>query len=268
MSRNDESLDDDIKVIHEFIKDKVEKTSSNGVVMGLSGGLDSSTVMKLCIDSLGEDKVHCITMPEEATPDVDMEDARWLVEKWGVEWDEVPIDDILDSFPFDEDEKIPYANLKARVRMCIWYHFANVEKKLVVGCSNKSEILLGYTTKYGDCAADFLPIGDVFKSDLRDLAEKIGVPKRFLDKTPRAGLWEGQTDEEEIGYTYDNLDTVLKGIEGLNPLDDIAQKSGLTLDEVKDIKKTVDRNAHKRKIPTIVKLRSRTVGLDWREYSY
>ncbi|MFO7990810.1 MAG: NAD+ synthase [Thermoplasmata archaeon] len=268
MSRNDGSLDDDITVIHEFIKDKVEKTGSNGVVMGLSGGLDSSTVLKLCIDALDKEKVHCIIMPEDATPDVDMDDARWLVDEWGVEWDEVPIDGILDSFPVDEDKRIPYANLKARVRMCIWYYFANVEKKLVVGCSNKSEVLLGYTTKYGDCAADFLPIGDVFKSDLKEMAKSIGVPERFLDKTPRAGLWKGQTDEEELGYSYETLDVVLKGIEGLNPVEDIVEKSGLTLDEVKNIKRTVERNAHKRKIPTIVKLRSRTVGLDWREYSY
>ncbi len=268
MSRLNDNLDEEVKIIHEFIRDKVEKTGAQGVVLGLSGGLDSATILKLSIDSLGKDKVHCVINPERASPEEDMRDARWLTEEWDVKVDEVEIDSILEEFPVDPTKKLPYANLKARVRMCVWYYFANVEHKLVIGTSNKSEILLGYTTKYGDSAADFLPIGDMYKSDVRKLAEKIGVPERFLDKVPRAGLWEGQTDESELGYSYEEIDKVLKGIENLESTEEIAEKNQIDKDNVKEIEKMVKNSAHKRKIPTIIKLRNRTVGLDWYEYTH
>lgn len=261
-------MDEYIKVIQKFIADKVEKVGADKVILGLSGGLDSATILKLCIDSLDVEKIYCIIMPERASPPEDITDARWLVKLWNVEWDEINIDDILKHFPADPDEKLAYANLKARVRMCIEYHAANVRNGIVVGTSNKSELLLGYTTKYGDSASDFLPIGDVYKSEVRELAERIGVPERFLEKTPRAGLWEGQTDEDELGYSYDVLDKVLKGIEAMKPLEEIADQNGISMEDVQNIKYRVERNAHKRKIPTIVKLRNRTIGLDWREFSY
>ena len=267
MTLSKSQLNENIKIIKEFIKDKVKKTSADGVVLGLSGGLDSSTVLKLCIDALGKEKVHCVIMPESASPEEDMRDARWLVEKWGVNSEEININPILESFPVNPDKRLAYANLKARIRMCLEYYFANIESSLVVGTSNKSEILLGYTTKFGDSAADFLPMGDVYKTDVRQIAEKISVPDRFLDKVPRAGLWEGQTDEDELGHTYDEIDKVLKGIEKQKDLTKIAEKNGLDPESVEDIKQMVTRSAHKRKQPTIVKLRSRTVGKDWREFT-
>lgn len=268
MSRLNDSLDEEVTIIREFIRDKVDKTGAEGVVLGLSGGLDSATVLKLCIDSLGGEDVHCVINPESASPEEDMRDARWLSDEWGVEVDEIGIDGILERFPVDPEKKLPYANLKARVRMCIWYYLANVEHKLVVGTSNKSEILLGYTTKYGDSAADFLPLGDMYKSDVRKLAEAIGVPERFLDKVPRAGLWEGQTDEKELGYNYEEIDEVLKGLEDLKSFEEIAEKNQLDEESVKEIENMVKKSAHKRKIPTIIKLRNRTVGLDWYEYTH
>ncbi|MEF8873036.1 MAG: NAD+ synthase [Candidatus Thermoplasmatota archaeon] len=260
-------MEENIKLIKKFISDKVEKTGAEGVVLGLSGGLDSTTVLKLSIDALGEKKVHGIIMPESASPEEDMKDARWIAKKWNVEYDEIDIDPILERYPADPEERLPYANLKTRVRASMEYYIANVENKLVVGTSNKSELLLGYTTKYGDSAADFLPIGDVYKSDLRDLAEKIGMPERFLDKVPRAGLWEGQTDEDELGHTYKEIDEVLKGIEKQEPLKKIAEKNGVSKGTVEDVKEMIDNTTHKRKFPTVLKLRSRTVGQDWREFS-
>lgn len=268
MSRISDSLDEDITIIKEFIRDKVEKAGADGVVLGLSGGLDSSTTLKFAIDALGEDKVHALILPESASPDSDMRDARWLADKWSIEWDEMDIDKILEVFPGEEEHRMAYANLKARVRMCIEYYFANVESRLVIGTSNKSELLLGYTTKYGDSAADFLPLGDVYKSDLREMAKKIGVPDRFLDKVPRAGLWEDQTDEDEIGYSYDGIDKILKSFEDREDLDEIAAKNGVDLEEVEDIKSMVESSAHKRSIPSIIKLRSATVGKDWREFAH
>lgn len=267
MSQGRGGMEEDIKLIKKFISDKVEKTGTEGVVLGLSGGLDSITVLKLSIDALGKERVHGIIMPESASPEDDMKDARWIAEEWGIEYDEIDIDPILEKYPGDAKERLPYANLKTRVRSSIEYYYANVEDKLVVGTSNKSELILGYTTKYGDSAADFLPIGDVYKSDLRVLADRIGVPERFLDKVPRAGLWEGQTDEKELGYTYKEIDEVLKGIEKQEDLKKIAEKNGVSKKTVKDVKDMIDSTAHKRKFPTVLKLRSRTVGQDWREFS-
>lgn len=268
MNLSDEQMDEYITIIREFIKDKVEKTGTNGVVLGLSGGLDSATVLKLSVDALGSDKVHCLIMPESTSPEEDMKDAKYLADLWDVPVDVIEMDGILGSFPVDDRERLPYANLKARVRMCLWYYYANLEGKLVVGTSNKSELLIGYTTKYGDNAADFLPMGDIYKSEVKLLAKKIGVPDRIVKKIPRAGLWEGQTDEKELGFTYEVLDHVLQGIENLENIDKIAEKNGISKDTVEEIKGMVERSAHKRKIPTIIKLRNRTIGLDWREYSY
>nr|AGF93005.1 NAD+ synthetase [uncultured organism] len=267
MSRSEDDLEEDIQLIKKFISDKVEKNNTEGVVLGLSGGLDSTTVLKLSVDALGKENVHGIIMPESATPEEDMRDARWIAEKWDVEYDEFDIDPIMECFPADPKERLAYANLKARIRSCIEYYTANVENKLVVGTSNKSELLLGYTTKYGDSAVDFLPIGDVYKSDVRRLAEKIDVPERFLDKVPRAGLWEGQTDEEELGHSYEEIDKVLKSIENQDSLEKIAEKNGLSEGTVKDVKDMIHSSVHKRKFPTVLKLRSRTVGVDWREFS-
>lgn len=260
-------MKEEIKLIKKFIADKVEKTDTGGVVLGLSGGLDSTTVLKLSIDALGKDKVHGIIMPESASPEEDMRDARWIAKKWDIEYDEYKIDPIMQCFPATPEEKLPYANLKARVRACIEYYVANVERKLVIGTSNKSELLLGYTTKFGDSAADFLPIGDIYKSDVKKLAEKIDVPERFREKVPRAGLWEGQTDEDELGHTYKEIDEVLKCIEAQEPLEKVAEKNGVSKETVKDVKDMIESSVHKRKFPTVLKLRSRTVGIDWREFS-
>ncbi len=267
MSSSSDKMELQLETIREFIADKVKETGAQGVVLGLSGGLDSAVTLKLCLEALPVEQVHCILMPEAATPAQDMEDARWLADLWGVPWDEVPIDNIVDSFPLSKDGKLSEANLKARIRMCIEYYFANMENKLVVGTSNKSELLLGYTTKYGDSASDFSPIGDIYKSDLGELAEYIDVPNRFIKKVPRAGLWPGQTDEKELGYSYDELDAVLKGLEVSAAVQEIADRTGMDIKEVEDIKNMVAKGAHKRKFPTILKLRSRTVGIDWREFS-
>ena len=267
MTSSNNDFDETLNTIYNFIRDKVEKTGSDKVILGLSGGLDSATVLKLCIDALGNDKVICLIMPESVSPEQDMEDARWLASRWDVEYHDIDIDNILNEFPADPDNRMAFANLKARIRMCLEYYFANVENGLVVGTSNKSELLLGYTTKYGDSAADFLPVGDIYKSDLSKLAGVIDVPERFLNKVPRAGLWEGQTDEDELGYAYEEIDEILKGIEKGYTMERIDEINGVSEEDVQDIKAMVEKNAHKRKIPTVAKLRSATIGVDWREFS-
>lgn len=267
MSSTYPQMEEQLKIIKEFIRDKVQKTGSEGIILGLSGGLDSAVVLKLCIESLPKSSIHCLIMPEETTPQVDMEDAKSLADDWGVTWDEIRIDDMVNSFPLSRDGKLAEGNLKARIRMCLEYYFANLENKLVVGTGNKSELLLGYTTKYGDSASDFLPIGDIYKTDLRSFAAYIGVPDKIIQKTPRAGLWEGQTDEGELGYSYQELDGVLKGLESLASVEEIAARTGMQVKHVEDISERVFRNAHKRKFPPVLKLRSRTIGVDWREFS-
>ncbi len=149
--------------------------------------------------------------------------------------------------------------------MIVLYHFANTEGRLVVGTGNKTELLVGYFTKFGDGGADLEPIGDLYKTEVRQLAASMGIPDRVVTKAPSAGLWKGQTDEGEMGITYDRLDAILFGLE--QGLDEkvIADRAETSVKEVERIVGTVRMSAHKRKFPSAPKIGLRTPGLDWRE---
>jgi NAD+ synthase len=149
--------------------------------------------------------------------------------------------------------------------MVVEYYVANTEDRLVMGTGNKSELLTGYFTRWGDGGADFLPIGDLYKTQVWAMARHLGVPKRIVDKVPTAGLWRGQTDEGELGIAYDALDRVLLGIELQMDTEAIAEKAGVPLREVRRIEARVAATAFKRKPPLVPKLGVRTIGLDWRE---
>jgi NAD+ synthase len=153
----------------------------------------------------------------------------------------------------------------ARCRMTVLYDLAKLTNRLVMGTSNKSELLTGYFTKFGDGGADYCPIGDLYKTEVRQLARKIGVPDKFVQKVPSAGLWEGQTDEGELEISYDELDAVLFGIENGMDLEDIARRNMVPEDKVERVWKLYLGSVHKRKTPLIPKIGLRTIGLDWRE---
>ena len=152
--------------------------------------------------------------------------------------------------------------MKARIRMNILYLFANIENHLVLGTSNKTELLLGYFTKFGDGGSDIAPLGDLYKTQVRQLADHLGVPKNIVSKTPTAGLLENQTDEQDIGMDYETVDKILYGLERNLSTEKIAKEVGIGVEQVSGIKERMEQNRHKRKFSKIPKIGIKTVGLD------
>jgi NAD+ synthase len=258
-----------VDIIHSFIEQKMEESKVKGVAIGLSGGLDSAVVTKLCADALGAEKVLCLIMPETATSEKDIKDALALAAELGMEYRVIDITTTVSAFtdllsPMELDPKA-LGNIKARCRMITLYVHANLENRLVMGTSNKSELATGYFTKFGDGGADFSPIGDLYKSQVFELARAIDIPEALIEKPPSAGLSQGQTDEGELGLSYNFLDRILLGIELKMASEDIANKVGVDASEVERIHDLVKKNIHKRKMPLIPKIGIRTFGLDWRE---
>ncbi len=200
--------------ICSFISRQVEQSGASGVVLGLSGGIDSTLCAYLSASALGRQKVLGLVLPSEYTSRQDIDDAEGVAEALGIDSAAISIKPMLEAYVehipnFEDHPLMPKANLQARIRMSLIYYHANLEKKLVVGTGNRSELMQGYFTKYGDGAVDILPIGNLYKTQVRQLAAYMGVPKKIIDKTPTAGLWAGQKDEEEMGISYPNLDLIL-----------------------------------------------------------
>lgn len=260
--------EDHVPLLESFITQQVEASKRTGVVLGLSGGVDSALVAKLCADALGPKRVLALALPDGKGGE-DLEDARAYARQLGVGFRVVDIAPLV--APFDaalgagKADRVARGNLRARARMVVLYFVANTEERLVMGTGNKSELLTGYFTRWGDGGADFLPIGDLYKTQVRAMARHLGVPGRIVDRLPTAGLWRGQTDEGELGMAYDDLDRVLLGIELQMEPDAIAEKTGVRLAEVRRIEALVAATAFKRKMPLLPKVGVRTVGLDWRE---
>jgi NAD+ synthase len=260
--------EESIDVIKSFIQQNIKESKAKGVVIGLSGGLDSAAVAKLAADSIGTEKVLALMLPEEFTSRKDVEDAKSFAKSTHIEHKIIDISPVVDSFQMLLDKKIDplfLGNIKARCRMIIIFHYANLMNLVVLGTSNKSELLTGYFTKFGDGASDFLPLGDLYKTQVIELARRIDIPHYILNKAPSAGLWEGQTDEKELGITYEDLDKILLGIELGYNAEEISSNTNIPSKEVKRIQELVKKNIHKRKIPSIPKIGIRTIGLDWRE---
>ena len=247
------------KQIENFIKETVKKSNTNGLIIGLSGGIDSTLVAFLAQKAIGSENILGITLPTKTTSKKDIEDAQKVADILGIEYEIINIDDTIDSFlkicPH-ETSKLAEGNLKARTRMLILYNHANSMNRLVIGTSNRSELLVGYFTKYGDGASDLIPIGDLYKTQVWELARKLNMPHEIITKAPSAGLQENQTDEKELGIDYINLDKILHGLYDLN-LDEetISQKLNLELSEVQRIKNIVQKSEHKRNMAQILKLR-------------
>jgi NAD+ synthase len=240
------------KLIVEFIRDQVEAAGAEGAVLGLSGGLDSATVAFLAARALEPDRVLLLLLPEAGvTPEEDVGDAREVASILGVKTEEIDISGVLGGYfevlPVAGAPRVVNGNLKARVRMTILYWHANLHHRLVLGTGNRTEIMLGYSTKFGDGAADILPIAGLYKDEVRDLARRLGVPDRILDKAPTAGLWPGQTDEEELGISYDDADAFLRGLEAGESREDLAEEFGT--DKLALILRRIEGGRHKRELP-------------------
>lgn len=197
------------KEISAWIRKKTQQSGMKGIVLGLSGGIDSSVVAVLAKQALGENMLGAI-MPCESNIQ-DEEHAVLLAKIFDIETLRVDLKSAFNALKqiLDEGSCLAEANLKARLRMITLYHIANTKKYLVAGTGNKSEIAVGYTTKYGDSGADILPLGSLLKIQVRELARLLDIPEEIINKPPSAGLWEGQTDEEEMGFTYEELDKII-----------------------------------------------------------
>ena len=247
---NVEKTKDDII---KFVQNKVSEANADGLVVGLSGGIDSTLAAFLACEAVGKENVFGIVMPSTTTPTEDKLHGTTIAQLLGIKYKEIAIDSILNEFLSVtqlEEDKLAIGNLKARIRMSIIYFYANSKNYLVSGTGNRSEILIGYFTKHGDGACDIEPIGDLFKTDVYQLAKFMEIPQEIIDKPPRAGLWNNQTDEDEIGMTYELLDKILyrfieKGIDA----DSIADELDIEIDDVNDIINRVNRNKHKSKVP-------------------
>ncbi|MBU4350500.1 NAD(+) synthase [bacterium] len=231
-----------VQKLCDWIGDKVTKAKAEGVLFGLSGGLDSAVVAILCKKVFPKNTL-ALVMPCHST-NKDIEDALELVKKFNISYKVIDLSEIYDSFislletkEKKADFKLAEINVKPRLRMTTLYYFANKLNYLVVGTGNKSELMIGYFTKYGDGGADILPLGNLLKSQVRELAEYLGIPKKIINKPPSAGLWEGQTDEEEIGISYDQLNKYLR--------------TGKLNNKVmeKKIQEKITQSAHKRATP-------------------
>jgi len=201
--------------VEQMIRFAYWNTGCSGIVIGLSGGVDSAVAAAFCCRAVGPDKVLGLLLPSPVSSAADLDDAAGLCQKLGMAHRVVPIGPMLDAFrsmPGFTETSYLLGNLMARIRMTVLYYHANREHRLVCGTSNRSEYMLGYCTKWGDNAADIQPLLHLYKTEVYVVAEELGIPEPIRKKAPTAGLWEGQSDEKEIGLTYAEIDAALSAL--------------------------------------------------------
>ena len=264
------NLDEVKRRITRFIDDYVEKSGATGIVIGLSGGVDSNTIAALSSLSIGGDRVLGLMLPEQETySQKDIRDATIVSEKFGLKTQVCDITAVLESFYksipiFDHADKLCKGNIKARTRMIYLYYYANKLNRIVCGSSGKTETMMGYFTKWGDVAADISPIMDLYKTQVRKLAEHLGIPKRLAAKPATPALWPDQLAETELGIQYETLDLILYGLERFMEVEEVAEQLSLEIAFVKRVKNRWLSAEHKRRMLLAPKLEYRTVGTDFR----
>ena len=258
------------KRIRRFIKQYVENSGADGIVLGLSGGVDSSTVAALSSLSIGGERVIGLMLPEKETYNPkDISDAKLVAEKFGLKTQTCDITLVLESFYktipiFDQADTLCKGNIKARTRMIYIYYYANKLNRIVCGSSDKSETMMGYFTKWGDVAADISPIMDLYKTQVRKLAVHLGLPTDLAAKPSTPALWPNQLAETELGIKYETLDLILYGLERFMTTEEIARQLNIENTLVKKVKNRWLSAEHKRRMLLTAKLEYRTVGKDFR----
>lgn len=238
-----------------FIRDVVNSAGAEGAVLGLSGGIDSTLAAFLAAEALGEEDLHGLVLPSEVNSEENMSDAERVAQMLDIGYDVVEINPLVDAFlgvyPEGRDDRTAVGNVRVRVRGVLNYFVANRENRIVLGTGNRSEALTGYFTKYGDQAVDCNPLGNLYKQQIRQLAAHVDVPSDLVSKTPSAEMWEGQTDETEMGLGYDHLDAVLAlHVDGpLSKAATVRSLDGVTAEHVDRVVELYERSRHKRSMP-------------------
>jgi NAD+ synthase len=246
--------------IEDFIINILKTTRQERVIVAVSGGIDSAVALAASVKALGSEKVTALTLPErDITPKDDVEDVIRLCEALGVTCEYVEITPMLHVIrekisAFNPDDRVAYGNMKARLRMLLAYYYANTRRAIVMGTSNKTELYLGYYTKYGDGGVDVMPFADLYKCQIRALGRYLGVPANITEKPASARLWFGQDTEKDFGIAYDSLDLIVYTyLQGWAPTK-IAAETGVVTEKVEGIVARITANEHKRLPPALLRL--------------
>jgi len=252
-------------ILTGFIRTEITRTGLTRAVIGLSGGIDSALSCVLAARALGPENVLAIRMPYRTSSTDSLEDAQEVIDATGVQSLTIPISDMADALISTDAEmnSMRRGNIMARCRMIVLYDRSASFHGLVVGTGNKTEILLGYSTLFGDSACAINPLGDLYKTQLRQLSQALGVPRRVIDKPPSADLWSGQTDEGELGFTYSEVDQLLYLLVDQRYTPAECVSAGFAEPFVRAVVERIKRNQFKRILPPIAKLTNRTVGYDF-----
>ena len=254
-------LDLNLKEVHselvEFLRENFKKAGFSKAVLGLSGGIDSALVAYLLRDALGKENVLAIMMPYKSSNPDSLNHAKLVIEDLGINSKTIEITDMIDAYFKNEKEatSLRMGNKMARERMSILFDYSSKENALVIGTSNKTEIYLGYSTQFGDSACALNPIGDLYKTNIWDLSRYLKIPNELIEKKPSADLWEGQTDEQEMGLTYKEADQVLYRMLEENKKVEEVLAEGFNEDLVDNIVRRMNRSEYKRRMPLIAKIK-------------
>ena len=259
------------EVLTAFLREEVEKAGFQRVIFGLSGGIDSALVAYLAARALGPGRVVGVLLPYETSSPSSLMDAKEVVKDLGIDSLTVPITPAVDAY-FQQMDRLmddPASNLRrgnrmARERMSTLFDLSAHFRALVLGTSNKTELLLGYGTQFGDMASALNPIGDLYKTQVRQLSSFVGVPKSILGKAPSADLWDNQTDEGELGFSYELADEILFQVVDMRLSPEQVEGQGYDPSLIATLRRRIAQNQYKRKPPIIAKISSRTVGIDFR----
>jgi len=252
-------------ILSEFIRSETHRAGFEKVLLGVSGGVDSALSCFLAAEALGGENVLAIRMPYKTSSQESFDHAQLVIDATGAQTSDIPITEMADGLieKYPDMSRLRQGNIMARCRMIVLYDQSVAFNGLVVGTGNKTEILLGYSTLYGDSACAFNPIGDLYKTQVRELAKAMGVPQIIIDKAPTADLWVGQTDEKELGFTYEEVDKLLYLLVDERYKPEECVEAGFDKKFVKTVLDRVRRYHFKRVMPPIAKVGNRTIGYDF-----
>lgn len=254
------------QILEQFLQEEVQKTGFKKVVLGLSGGIDSTVVAYLCARAFSPRQVHVLILPYKTSSKENLRHAKQVARKLKINCITLDISPMVDAF-FISDPRADVnrrGNRMARERMCFLYDYSSRHEAMVIGTSNKTELLLGYGTIFGDLASAINPIGDLYKTQIRQLAAYLQVPQEIIDKPPSADLWTGQTDEAEIGYSYTEIDRLLYYLVDQRYSLEMLKDLNFSTTMIHDIQNRIQKSQFKRRPPVIAKLSNRTINQDFR----